>query len=179
MITYLSSTSDYTADVREPKGEGHKLICHCVNSANKMGAGVARALFEKWPTVRSKYIEKGNIKPHELGEIQIIPVESDISVINLVGQQDTFWVNGIPPVRYEAVKKGLEQVAWYCELEKEVSIHFPYLACCDLAGGEWSIIENIIKETLSDKGINVFIYDIFNKYNGPEKISKILKFPLT
>ena len=170
MITYLSSTSDYNADVRFPIGEGHKLIISCVNDLNVMGSGVAKSLFDKWPTVRSEYIKKGNKKPHELGDVQIIPVENDISVVNLVGQHDIRWINGVPPVRYEAVRKGLEQVSWYCEIDKGANVAIPYLFSCDLAGGEWSIVEQIIKETLSDKGIPVFIYDLFNKYNGPEKI---------
>ena len=157
-ITYIAN-----GDIRLPIGNGHKLICHCCNTANKMNSGVARSLLDKWPTVRSEYIKKGNIKPHELGEIQIIPVEKDITVINIIGQQDIFWVNNIPPVRYDAIKKGLEQVAWYCELDKEANVAIPYLMGCDLAGGSWNIVEQIIIETLSDKDITVFIYDYFNK----------------
>jgi O-acetyl-ADP-ribose deacetylase (regulator of RNase III) len=44
-----------------------------------MGSGVAKAFFIKWPQVRSKYIEEGH---QELGGIQMVPVDTDLFVVN-------------------------------------------------------------------------------------------------
>ena len=162
MITYFSTTPDLVADVREPRGEGLKLICHVVNDANKMGAGVALALFKKWPAVRSEYIKKGNTKPHELGEVQFVTVENNIIVVNMVAQHDVCWMDGIPPIRYEALRKCFGQVAWYCSIEKDVSIHCPPLGS-GLAGGFWPTIAQIITEELVDSGIPVMVYNMFNE----------------
>lgn len=147
-------------DVTSPMGDDNKIICHIVNDANKMGSGVAKALFLKWPEVRSEYIAKGNLKPHELGEVQFIPVETDILVANIVGQHDIFWKNGIPPVRYDAIREGLKKVFIRAK-EINASIHCPPLGA-GLAGGEWSIIEKILVEEIVDNGISITIYNKFN-----------------
>jgi hypothetical protein len=87
-ITYLSGV-----DVREPVGDGRKVIGHVVNDLGKMGAGVALALLKKWPAVRSDYIEwhrsnNHNGHPFALGKVQFVSVEEDIAVANIIGQHD-------------------------------------------------------------------------------------------
>jgi O-acetyl-ADP-ribose deacetylase (regulator of RNase III) len=147
-------------DVTSPIGDDNKIICHVVNDANKMGSGVAKALFLKWPEVRSEYITKGNIKPHELGEVQFVPVEIDILVANIVGQHDVFFQDGLPPVRYDAIREGLKKVFVRAK-EINASIHCPPLGA-GLAGGEWSIIEKILIEELVNNGVSVIVYNKFN-----------------
>lgn len=160
-------------DVRNPIGYGNKIIAHCCNDLGIIGAGVALAIVTKWPIVKKKYVdwyseESENSKSKyflPLGKVQYIKVESDIVVANIIGQhligvdQD-----GNPPVRYHALKDGcmsIEQIA----KKHNASVHFPYLMGCDLAGGKWEVVEEIIKETLVDQGIEVVIYDKFNKRN--------------
>jgi len=64
--------------------------------------------------------------------------------------------NGVP-IRYEAVKTCLGKIA--LEAKKlEASIHMPRIGC-GLAGGKWDKIEPIIKETLMQQDIDVFVYD--------------------
>ena len=103
-------------DVREPIGEGNKLICHIVNDQGCMGSGVARSLYEKWPQVRDRYIHWYDVRVNgldsqykgifefTLGYIQLVSVESNIYVANMIAQhmvgQDE---NGFPPIRYDAL----------------------------------------------------------------------------
>ncbi len=54
--------------------------------------------------------------------------------------------NGVPPIRYEALKECLEKVAVKAS-ELSATLHMPRIGC-GLAGGEWSQIEPIITETL-------------------------------
>jgi hypothetical protein len=163
-IKYLSGH-----DVREPVGEGRKIIGHCCNSEGKMGAGVALALLKKWPSVRSKYISwhKSNNHlghPFALGKVQFVFVEEDIVVANIIGQHG-LRINketGEVPVRYEALRDGCIYIRGACEYYK-ASAHFPYLMGCDLAGGDWAEVEKIIQEELLDHGIEVTAYDLFYK----------------
>ena len=55
----------------------------------------------------------------------------------------------IPPIRYEAVKKALQQVANFA-LENNAKVQMPRIGC-GLAGGTWDKIEAIINETLLEK----------------------------
>ena len=145
-------------DVREPIGDGTKFICHCVNDQKRMGSGVALALLQKWSRVRSEYMDWDKYGKFALGNIQVVWVEYDIAVINMVGQHDIVAKDGIPPIRYDAMKSCLEKVYSIAKRDN-ASVHIPKRCGSDRAGGDWNIIEKMIIEELSDKNINVVIYD--------------------
>lgn len=146
-------------DVRAPIGDGKKFILQCVNDIGKMGAGVALAIMQKWPSVRNEYMiwYKSNKKNFKLGNIQAVKVEDDIAVINMIGQSDIKNKNGVPPIRYSAIEKCLVKVA---ELAKKnnASVHAPKFGA-DLAGGKWEKIEELIIEQLCAKDIEVTVYN--------------------
>lgn len=163
-IIYLSGV-----DVREPTGEGRKIIGHCCNNLGRMGAGVAKALMDKWPQVRSKYIGWHQSNDHfgqkfELGKTQFVFVEKEIVVANIIGQHGIGIKNGVVPVRYEALREGCQYICKACK-HYSATAHFPYLMGCDLAGGKWEVVEKIIEEELTKNNVQVFIYDLFNKRN--------------
>jgi len=158
-ITYVIG-----GDLREPLGSDQKkVIAHCVNDQGRMGAGVAKALFEKWPSVRSEYIKWfQDDNGFSLGNSQIVKVENDICVVNIIGQHDTKIKDGIPPVRYEAIQSGFRFLNDLCDL-CGTTIHLPYLMGCDLAGGKWEEVEALINKELVRKGKKVYVYDLFRK----------------
>ena len=152
-------------DVREPIGEGNKLIIHCVNSIGVMGSGVARALFKKWPVVRERYLEWSKQGNFTLGNVQFLSVDGgkSIAVANMIGQEGVgLDKDGKPPIRYEAMRECLVRVADLV-LRHKASVHIPYLMGCDLAGGSWDVVEPMIIEELCSKDIEVTVYDLFNK----------------
>lgn len=150
-----------------PIGDGYKLIIHCCNDLGLMGSGVARALFLKWPSVKSKYLDwkyKSDplIAEFALGNIQVIEVEKDISVVNMIGQHGIATCNGAPPIRYEAIDSCLNAVAKWIDIKDEVksiSIHAPRFGA-GLAKGKWETIESLIVKNLCSRGIEVTIYDL-------------------
>jgi len=148
-------------DVTNPINTGKKaLIVHCVNDIFVMGAGVARALFTKWPNVRTEYLKWGRTNP-QLGDVQYVDVAKNIVVGNLIGQHNVVKDReGNPPVRYEAVAKGFDNVRKYA-VKNNCDVHIPNLACCDLAGGVWVKVEEIIQKALPDT--DVYIYDLFHQ----------------
>ena len=155
-------------DVRDPIGDGHKYIIHCCNDLRMMGSGVARALFEKWGKVRKHYMDWHYPSPLQLGEIQVVPVADGIDVVNMVAQHGiAIDLDGVPPIRYEAMRACLEEVADLAKADdnasNDASVHVPYKMGSDLAGGEWNRIEALLQECLVDKGIRVVVYDIFNQ----------------
>lgn len=158
-----------SGDVTDPKSDSDiRLIIHCCNDLGVMGSGVAKALFMKWPSVKSEYVKWKKESDFSnadflLGNIQIIEVEKGISVANMMGQHGIYQANGIPPVRYDAIKSCLETVAEWVEGKeaglKSVSIHAPRFGA-GLAGGDWGTIESLIIETLCSKNIDVTVYDL-------------------
>ena len=150
-------------DATSPIGNGKKLICHCNNDKGGWGRGFVLALSKKWPEPEQEYrkwYKSG--KNFELGNIQGVRVGSNIAIINMIAQENTHAVNGVPPIRYDAMRKCFGKVAKIAK-KYNASVHIPYLIGCDLAGGKWDVVEKIIQEELCDNGIEVTAYDINNK----------------
>ena len=145
-------------DVRCPSQNGYKLIIHCCNDIGAMGAGVALSIAKKWPIVKQAYRNWHKDQPQsfKLGEIQRVPVEEDISVVNMIGQHGIGFKDGKPPIRYEAIRECLKKVCNICK-KFNCSVHAPKFGS-DLAGGNWDIIEQIINEELIEKDIEVIVY---------------------
>lgn len=158
MINYVKG------NLLSPAGNGERFLCHCVNNEGRMGAGVALALMTKWPQVRSDYIGWYNLDvDFYLGNIQIIRVEPEISVVNIIGQDGCGFKNGIAPIRYDALRFGFEKLSDFIigslPLNVNPSVHCPRIGC-GLAGGTWEEVEKIIEETVCKAGIPVTVYDI-------------------
>lgn len=155
MINYV------IGDATSPQGEGNKLIIHISNDLGKWGAGFVLALSRKWSLPESVYRAE---KKYVLGNVQLVQVESDVYVVNMIAQHDvnaTFvsfgnGVTTVPPIRYDALMECLKAVNDIA-IQLNGSIHMPRIGC-GLAGGNWSIVEKIINEALSD--VDITVYDL-------------------
>lgn len=148
-------------DATRPRGEGTKLIVHVCNNSGKWGKGFVLAVSKRWPLPEAIYRQSftAECKP-ELGEVQFVPVESDIVVANMIGQHGVRSLrnpDAPPPIRYAAVREGLEKVAEYA-LAHHASVHMPRIGC-GLAGGRWEDIEQLVQDTLIAKEIPTSVYD--------------------
>ena len=159
-------------DATLPIGGSLRYILQVCNDIGAYGAGFSGALSRKWPTVESKYRmwwreRQGSLK---LGDIQEIMVQSDIRVINMIGQHGVINWNGkpgtmsefstedgLPPIRYDALEECLSKAGILISQEKGAA-HMPRIGC-GLAGGKWENVEPLIVEQLNKRGINVTVYD--------------------
>lgn len=153
-------------DATNPIGDDTKIIVHICNDIGGWGKGFVVAISKRWKEPEKEYRkwfkEKECQETHKnfgLGNVQFVQVSEKLWVANMIAQkgirkkQNT----GEPPIRYEAVKEGLQKVKQFA-IEKKASIHMPRIGC-GLAGGEWEKIESIIQEELVDNNIIVVIYD--------------------
>ncbi|QIL41055.1 macro domain-containing protein [Pedobacter sp. HDW13] len=146
-------------DATNPSDNGNKIIVHICNNIGGWGKGFVLAISKRWKapenSYRAWYLSKDNFN---LGEVQFVQVEQDLWIANLIGQHKIIKdENGNAPIRYDAVEEGLRKVADFAG-DLNASVHMPRIGC-GLAGGEWGIIEPIIKETISKKDINTTVYD--------------------
>ena len=157
MIQYV------TGDATHPQGHGHKIIVHICNDIGRWGKGFVLALSKRWKepekAYRQWYADPAGDNRVELGKIQPVRVENDITIINMIGQKGIYRSKGVPPIRYDAVRMCLMGVCQYASRihDEEVSIHMPRIGC-GLAGGSWPQIEDILNETLRE--FDVFVYDL-------------------
>jgi hypothetical protein len=104
-------------------------------------------------------------EPFGLGQVQFVQVNSTIWVANIIGQHGIrergIWSykSDFRPIRYKAIGEGLgigigkvNQKA----LELSATVHMPRIGC-GLAGGKWSVVEEIIKRTMT---VPVIVYDL-------------------
>ena len=149
-------------DATQPQETGMKFIAHCCNNLGAWGAGFVLALSRRWGMPELMYRKWAQERPFELreslGKIQVVPVERDIMVINIIGQDGVGPTNGIPPIRYEAIREGLEKAQTIMEgyANKTPTLHIPRIGS-GLAGGHWEEIEKIIEETIK---IPIYVYTL-------------------
>lgn len=158
-------------DATFPIGEGNKILVHICNDVGGWGKGFVLALSKRWiePELeyrnwfKNKIYSDDNFKDCEfkLGNIQLVKVSENISVINMIAQHKCYHEKDkegkiSPPIRYEALKECLEKVAKIA-IENNATVHMPRIGA-GLAGGDWNLIGNIINETLVDKGIKTNVY---------------------
>lgn len=162
----MKSIKYIKGDATKPVGKGLKLIIHCCNDLvpGAWGSGFVVALSNRWtkPEVEYRRWSIGKCKncpAYGLGQVIFVPVEDEIAVANMIGQHGTIRQGGnVPPIRYEAINSCLQKVADYA-VKNKASIHAPRFGA-GLAGGEWAEIEKLIVKNLSEKDIEVTIYDL-------------------
>lgn len=152
-ITYLRG------DATNPQIMGNKIIAHICNDIGGWGKGFVLAISKRWKEPENEYRKWfKNDENFHLGEIQMAQVENNLWICNMIAQHKTITNSkGIPPIRYEAVEKCLEKLSDEA-LKMNASIHMPRIGC-GLAGGKWEEIEPIIKRTLLNNDVEVYVYD--------------------
>ena len=148
-------------DATRPVAEGPRVLVHICNDAGGWGAGFVVAVSKRWqePERRYRAWHRGEDDlPFALGQVQFVVVEPGMWVANLIGQHGIRCHDGMPPIRYDAVREGLARVTAFAR-EHHASAHMPRIGC-GLAGGEWSEVSRIIEEELASKGISVTVYDL-------------------
>jgi O-acetyl-ADP-ribose deacetylase (regulator of RNase III) len=153
---------NYTSgDATQPTGEGPKVIVHICNDIGGWGRGFVVAISKRWSEPEQRYRawhRGGEAAPFALGEIQLVQVSEALWVANVIGQRDVRAVGGVPPVRCEAIRIGLQKVA--AEAHRlGASVHMPRIGC-GLAGGNWEEVSRIVERELVNKGVAVTVYDL-------------------
>jgi O-acetyl-ADP-ribose deacetylase (regulator of RNase III) len=142
----------------------HCVILHCVNNINVMGSGVAKALYTKWPKVKSEYHYHNSEFGLKLGDVIYTDVEDNTVVAQIVGQDGVIGVDNKKPVRYEALREGFKKISNnYWSMKDHVTIITPQIGC-GLAGGSWYIVDKILDEEFEPYE-NKIVYIYFRKHN--------------
>jgi O-acetyl-ADP-ribose deacetylase (regulator of RNase III) len=155
----MTAIAHLRGDATQPVGPGRKILVHCCNDIGGWGAGFVLAISRRWPEPEAQYRALAyKSRPRlPLGFVQFVPVSDEIDVANLIGQCGCGpGPDGLPPIRYEAIRIGLQRIADEA-VALGASVHMPKMGA-GLAGGDWAVIERIVVETLCSKDIPVTVY---------------------
>jgi O-acetyl-ADP-ribose deacetylase (regulator of RNase III) len=143
------------------KGE-FNVIAHGCNCFNTMGAGIAVQMAhhfgcDEYPMEQSKY--RGEI--NKLGSIEGKPFvitnkeyNGMIGVVNAYTQFEFSSKNG-PALDYEALTLCLRKINYKFS---GLKVGLPMIGC-GLAGGDWKIVNKIIKKELNKCDVSVVIFE--------------------
>ena len=133
------------------------LIAHQVNCQGVMGAGVAKAIRQRWPHVYEEYVkflEPSHQKLHAmrqervLGKTLFVAVSHGVTVANLFAQM-YYGNDGVRYTSYDALDDCMSSVAKEAASKGWNTINFPLIGC-GLAGGHWPIVREIIEHRIPD-----------------------------
>lgn len=125
------------------------IIAHGCNAQGVMGSGVARALRDKWPQVYTDYREE--YKNYGLALGDVITTEVDFKYICSVITQEFYGRDNKQYVDYNAILKCFDNLTnhpwedWHVNLV----VAIPKIGC-GLGGGDWNVVETILKENFND-----------------------------
>ena len=161
-------------DVTNPKGlidASHIVIIpHVCNDLGVMGAGVAKAIKDKWGGVFKEYKEafesykRGNHSEPFLGQTILSQATNEhIWIANMVAQTGFRSTTNIIPLKYASLVKCMEEVKRIILTDKTIHPYINRVIIApkfgsDLAGGDFNFIKLLIQEIWVDAGIDVTIY---------------------
>lgn len=148
-------------DVLDPRGTGNKVIAHVVNdkAASWGGGGIARQLKRRFPAAAEDYKKFYLVnKPlFKLGNIRLSEAEEGLWIASLIAQHG-YGSQETRRLRYYALDKCLLQLSEAAKLH-DASVHMPLIGAGQ-AGGDWQVIEQLIRFSLICAGVNTFVYEL-------------------
>jgi O-acetyl-ADP-ribose deacetylase (regulator of RNase III) len=143
-----------TGDATAPIGEGNKIVAHVCNDVGAWGAGFVLAVSKRWPEPQAEYLKAAHAL--QLGAVSFIKVAPGVWVANMIAQRGIRTLAGVPPIRYDALRRCLGTLALEA-LKLQATIHLPRIGC-GLAGGKWGRVEPLLREVILNS--EVFVYDL-------------------
>lgn len=145
------------------------IICHQVNCQNVMGAGIAKAIYEKYPKVKElyhkeceKFMAQTERSKALFGKYQLIEVTNTLSVANIFSQ-DKFGNGPKRGIQFTNEKYLIGSIIDIALRNPSKNVYIPEKIGCGYGGGNWEKISEQILE-YSKK------YNITNLYiiNSPK-----------
>lgn len=149
-IYYLKG--DATKPVKFPA-----YIVHVVNNMGGWGSGFVVAISNYLSKKPESYYRSWHLshKNFYLGEIQIVPVNNNISVVNMLAQNNFMSKLNPHPLDLKALQLCLNKV-YNNTKDTSITVHMPRIGC-GLAGSTWDKIEPIINEYIT---VDTYVYDL-------------------
>lgn len=134
-------------------------IAHQVNCMGVMGAGLAKQIRSAYPDVYNEYMELCKRERHSdlLHKIQVFyPIfEGEHYIFNMFAQE--FYGRNKRYTDYDALYTCLVKVKEFMSNHNLKTLGLPYGLGCGLAGGDWKIVYEIIRDVFGDSDITVYV----------------------
>lgn len=151
------------------------IICHQVNCQNVMGAGIAKAIYEKYPKVKELYHKRCEMYSSQkkrsealYGHYQLIKVTNTLIVANIFSQ-DKFGNGPKRGVQFTNPEYLVAAIADIALNNPNKKIYIPEGIGCGYGGGNWTEIEGRLKRLmLTYDNIEIIPSNEIKKERGEE-----------
>lgn len=134
---------------------GCNVICHQTNCQGVMGSGIALQIRTQFPKVYKTFLDSYKQGKSKLGEIDVVQVE-DKYIVNMYSQ-NKYLPRGVNHTSYDAFRACLRKIKERFINEREnITIGFPANIGCGLAGGDWSVVRDIIDIEFKDWRVEIW-----------------------
>lgn len=133
------------------------IVVHQVNCMGVMGAGLAKALSDKYADLKPAYLRAvGSVEDKKalLGRTFYKQVSASLVIANCFGQYQ--YGRDKQHTHYGALMYSLKQVAITAS-KNDMPVYIPYGLGCGLAGGDWSTVLELIIRAFADCSTAVHI----------------------
>lgn len=134
-------------------------ICHQCNCVTTRGKGLSKVIFDKYPEA-DIYSERINSNKYNNTKDEPGTIKVRGNVINIIGQYypgKSKYSNDTKEKRIEWFRQALELIdETICDNGNNYSFAFPYKIGCGLAGGDWNLYYDMIKDFASDKVVYIY-----------------------
>jgi len=152
---------DYViADITNQPTGGKKILAHVCGDNGVWDRGITGAVSARWPDTEDLYLrwyQDRHKTDFGLGAVQFVEVRDDLIIANMVARHGNQRVDGMPPIRYDAVGDCLKQVAGRAS-DSGATVLMPRIGV-GFSGGKWEKIEAVIIRELCVKDIDVRVYN--------------------
>jgi O-acetyl-ADP-ribose deacetylase (regulator of RNase III) len=134
-----------------------RTIGHCCNAQGVMGSGIAKSIKERFPEAFNNYKLAHDKEGLILGSTVPALIVKRRGVLpgvihNLIGQE-FYGTNRIRYVNYGALGEALSNMAF---TTSSLDAGFPYLMACHRAGGDWTIVREMIEFYFKNHNVRIY-----------------------
>jgi O-acetyl-ADP-ribose deacetylase (regulator of RNase III) len=137
------------------------VIAHQINCLRAMGSGVALAIRKKYPRHYEDFMNDSRTPDEKFGT-SIMTEYHDRVIFGLYGQMG-YSNRNICNTDYPKFTTALMEMLRWCNTTGVTEIGLPYKIGCDLAGGDWKNINQILTSYSEWYKVDFVLYDLFNK----------------
>ncbi len=149
----ITPAKEYAMKIQYRKGNLFETdiehIVHGCNAQGVMGSGVARIVRDDYAAAYEFYKAQHAAHGLKLGDVQFVPANGK-TIVNAVTQH--LFGKPVEPTRfvdYDAVADCMKTVNQVLKLSGYTEVAMPQIGA-GLGGGDWTIIEKIIEQQLTD-----------------------------
>jgi O-acetyl-ADP-ribose deacetylase (regulator of RNase III) len=136
-------------DLIKSVSEGH--ILHGCNARGVMGGGFALYIRNRYPNVYEEYLDIYEREGLKLGQAIPVKITKNLTVWNLITQEG--FGTHTRQTDYSAVRMAFEN---FKSNFNGGDIHHPLIGC-GLGGGQWCIVDRIIKDVMDGTETNLWV----------------------